>query len=56
MAELFNVRSYVAFLKPAMEKVIFVDPAAPTIRKDRKLNWICFNKHKGRVYRGLVHK
>jgi large subunit ribosomal protein L15e len=37
-------------------EIIFVDPAAPTIRADRKLNWICFNKHRSRVYRGLVHK
>ena len=37
-------------------EVIFVDPAAPTIRADKKINWICFNKHKRRVYRGLVHK
>jgi len=37
-------------------EIIMVDPASPTIQADKKINWICFNKHKGRVYRGLVHK
>lgn len=37
-------------------EVILVDPAAPTIRADKDLNWICYNKHTNRAARGLVHR
>ena len=33
-------------------EVIFVEPANPTIKSDKNLNWICSRKHKGRVFRG----
>jgi len=33
-------------------EVILVDPNHPVIKSDKTLNWICSNKHKGRVYRG----
>ena len=35
-------------------EVILVDPACPVIQHDPKINWICNNKHKNRVYRGLT--
>lgn len=35
-------------------EVILVDPASPVIMADPKINWICDNKHKNRVYRGLT--
>ncbi len=35
-------------------EVIMVDPQSPEIKKDKKINWICSNKQKGRVYRGLT--
>lgn len=35
-------------------EVILVDPAHPVIMHDPKINWICNNKHKKRVYRGLT--
>jgi len=35
-------------------EVILVDPAHPVIMADRKINWICSNKNKNRVYRGLT--
>ena len=33
-------------------EVILVDPAHPVIKADPKINWICDNTHKNRVYRG----
>lgn len=33
-------------------EVILIDPNHPVILKDQNLNWICENKHKGRVFRG----
>ena len=33
-------------------EVILVDPAHPVIQADPKINWICYNTQKGRVYRG----
>jgi large subunit ribosomal protein L15e len=33
-------------------EVILVDPQAPEIRSDPKINWICDNSHRGRVFRG----
>ncbi|MGI6471755.1 MAG: 50S ribosomal protein L15e [Candidatus Methanomethylophilaceae archaeon] len=33
-------------------EVILVDPAHPVIKADNKINWICDNTSKGRVYRG----
>jgi large subunit ribosomal protein L15e len=33
-------------------EVILVDPHHPVIKKDKNLNWICSNSHRGRVYRG----
>ena len=33
-------------------EVILVDPAHPVIKADKKINWICENKQKNRVYRG----
>lgn len=35
-------------------EVILVDPACPVIQHDNKINWICDNKQKNRVYRGLT--
>lgn len=35
-------------------EVILVDPAHPVIKADPKINWICNNVHKNRVYRGLT--
>lgn len=35
-------------------EIILVDPACPVIQHDPKINWICNNKHKNRVYRGLT--
>ena len=35
-------------------EVILVDPGCPVIQHDPKINWICNNKHKNRVYRGLT--
>ncbi len=37
-------------------EVILVDPDAPSIRKDRKLQWLQSGKHRNRALRGLVHK
>ncbi len=33
-------------------EVIMVDPNAPEIISDSKINWICNSSHKGRVFRG----
>ena len=33
-------------------EIILVDPARPVIQADPKINWICYNTQKGRVYRG----
>ena len=33
-------------------EIILVDPHHPVIQADPKINWICYNTHKGRVYRG----
>ena len=33
-------------------EVILVDPHHPVIQADPKINWICYNTQKGRVYRG----
>ena len=33
-------------------EVILVDPAHPVIKADPKINWICDETHKNRVYRG----
>ena len=33
-------------------EVIMVDPYAPEIKSDKKLNWICYRKHTNRVLRG----
>lgn len=35
-------------------EVILVDPHHPAIQSDPKINWICQNQHKGRVFRGLT--
>ncbi len=35
-------------------EVIMVDPHHPAIKSDPELNWICSNKHRGRVFRGLT--
>lgn len=35
-------------------EVILVDTAAPEIKSDRELNWLCSGKHKGKAYRGLT--
>ncbi|MEE9525375.1 MAG: 50S ribosomal protein L15e [Candidatus Woesearchaeota archaeon] len=35
-------------------EVILVDTANPVIVKDKNINWIISNKHKGRAYRGLT--
>jgi large subunit ribosomal protein L15e len=35
-------------------EVILVDPNHPSIQKDPKINWICEQQHKGRVFRGLT--
>ena len=35
-------------------EIILVDPAHPVILADPKINWICDNKNKNRVYRGLT--
>ncbi len=35
-------------------EIILVDPMEPSIFNDRKINWICSSKHRGRVYRGLT--
>lgn len=35
-------------------EVIMVDKHHPVIMADKQLNWMCSNKHKGRVYRGLT--
>lgn len=35
-------------------EIILVDPAHPVIKADPKINWICDNKNKNRVYRGLT--
>ncbi|MDY0293867.1 MAG: 50S ribosomal protein L15e [Candidatus Methanomethylophilaceae archaeon] len=33
-------------------EIILVDPSHPVIMSDPKINWICYNTHKNRVYRG----
>lgn len=33
-------------------EIILVDPSHPVIQADPKINWICFNTHKGRVFHG----
>ncbi|MFW9855804.1 MAG: 50S ribosomal protein L15e [Candidatus Thorarchaeota archaeon] len=33
-------------------EVILVDPHAPEIKSDPKINWICDRSHRGRVFRG----
>ena len=33
-------------------EIILVDPAHPVIQAEPKINWICYNTQKGRVYRG----
>jgi len=33
-------------------EVILVDPFHKVIESDKNINWICSNKHKGRVFRG----
>lgn len=33
-------------------EIILVDPDHPQIKNDKKINWICSPKHKGRPYRG----
>jgi large subunit ribosomal protein L15e len=35
-------------------EVILVDPAQPTIRSDKDINWICKKTQRGRVHRGLT--
>ncbi|MEM4641204.1 MAG: 50S ribosomal protein L15e [Candidatus Pacearchaeota archaeon] len=35
-------------------EVILIDPNAPEIKADKNLSWICSNKHRGRVFRGLT--
>jgi large subunit ribosomal protein L15e len=35
-------------------EVILVDPAHPSIKKDKDLSWITKKQHKGRVHRGLT--
>jgi Ribosomal protein L15E len=35
-------------------EVILVDPDHPVIKADNKINWICDDKNKNRVYRGLT--
>jgi len=35
-------------------EVILIDPHSTHIINDKKINWICSCKHKGRVYRGLT--
>jgi len=35
-------------------EVILVDPHHPAICRDKDLKWICSNKHRGRVFRGLT--
>jgi large subunit ribosomal protein L15e len=35
-------------------EVILVSPDAPSIKKDKNLNWICDEAHKSRVHRGLT--
>jgi len=36
-------------------EVILVDTSHPAIKRDKDINWITSNKHKGRVFRGLTH-
>jgi len=35
-------------------EVIMVDPTRPEIKSDKNINWICSNKNRGRVFRGLT--
>jgi large subunit ribosomal protein L15e len=35
-------------------EVILIDPNAPEIKSDKKLNWICSKKHSKRALRGLT--
>jgi len=37
-------------------EVILIDPDSPSMRKDRKLQWLQSGKHKKRALRGLVHR
>lgn len=38
----------------AWYEIILIDPAAPEIKADKNLNWICSKHQRGRVYRGLT--
>ncbi|UCD96665.1 MAG: 50S ribosomal protein L15e [Candidatus Bathyarchaeota archaeon] len=35
-------------------EVILVDPAHPSVRSDKDINWICQKTQRGRVHRGLT--
>jgi len=35
-------------------EIILIDKSHPSIRADKRINWISKNKHKGRVFRGLT--
>ncbi len=36
-------------------EIILVEPANPTIKRDKTLNWVCHGTtHKGRVFRGMT--
>lgn len=35
-------------------EIIMIDPAHPSIKADKDINWICSRVHKGRVFRGLT--
>nr|QBM01280.1 50S ribosomal protein L15e [uncultured archaeon] len=35
-------------------EVILIDPSRPEIQADEQLKWICDNKNRGRVFRGLT--
>ena len=35
-------------------EVIMVDPNHPVIKADERVNWICNQRHEGRVHRGLT--
>jgi len=37
-------------------EVILVDPSAPEIKSDKKLNWVCKAEHKGRAFRGKTSR
>jgi len=36
-------------------EVIMADPQNPHIMADKKLNWVCSGKNRGRAFRGLTH-